>query len=317
MPNSNGDEVKISVIVPCYNEEESIPLFMESITKVLPGIEGVLFELIFIDDGSLDNTLNLLRQLTSNEVIPVKYISFSRNFGKEAAILAGLKMADGDLVCIMDADLQDPPELLPTMYRAIMEEDFDIIATCRISRAGEPPIRSFFANAFYWLVNKLSDIEIVNGARDFRLMKRLVVDAVLSLEEHSRFSKGIFSWVGFRTKWIKYDNVERVAGTSKWNFWRLFLYSLDGIIAFSIKPLAISSIFGIIFCIGAFVGIAFVIIQTLLFGNPVAGWASAISILLFIAGIQLFSIGILGQYLAKVYLETKKRPNFVVKERFG
>ena len=313
----------ISIIIPCYNEEESIPLFMDSITKVAAQmsltsnqgghLQTITFEYIFVDDGSKDKTLQTLRKL-SEENKQIKYISFSRNFGKEAALLAGLEAATGDYIAVMDADLQDPPELLPKMYEAITKEGFDCVATRRVTRTGEPPIRSFFAKMFYRVINKISDTQMVDGARDFRLMTRQMVDAILSLKEYNRFSKGLFSWVGFSTKWLEYDNVPRVAGQTKWSFWKLFLYSLDGIVAFSIKPLAISSLFGMLFCVGAFIGVGFIIARWLMFGDPVAGWASTAVIILFVGGIQLFATGILGQYVAKAYLEVKQRPVFVIKE---
>jgi len=304
---------KISIVVPAYNEEKSIPLFLDSITKVASNMPSVTFEYIFIDDGSNDGTLSILRSLSENNE-KIRYVSFSRNFGKEAALLAGLEAATGDFIAVMDADLQDPPELLPDMYKAVTDEGFDCVATRRVTRKGEPPIRSFFAGKFYKLVNKISDTQMVDGARDFRLMTRQMVDAVLSLKEYNRFSKGLFSWVGFSTKWIDFENVPRVAGTTKWSFWKLFLYSIDGILAFSIKPLAISSLFGILFCFFALFGITFLIVRYFMFGDPVAGWASTVTIVLFVGGIQLFSTGILGQYLAKSYMEGKHRPGYIVKE---
>ena len=298
----------ISVVVPCFNEEESIPLFLDRILKVEASMPTVSFELIFIDDGSTDKTLEVLRKHNT------RYISFSRNFGKEAALLAGLEASTGDYVAVIDADLQHPPELLPQMYAGITQEGYDSVATRRVNRSGEPRLRSFFAKRFYRLVNKISETQMVDGATDYRLMTRQMADAVLSLKEYNRFSKGLFSWVGFTTKWIEYENVPRVAGNTTWSFGSLFLYSLDGITAFSVRPLAIASLFGILFCILAFAGTVFIIVRWLLFGDPVQGWASTICIILFVGGVQLFSTGILGQYLAKSYLETKGRPIYIVKE---
>jgi len=303
----------LSIVIPCYNEEEMIPLFMNNITNVSLQMPEVDFEYIFVDDGSTDRTLEILRH-TSKKNNRVKFYSFSRNFGKEAALLAGLEASTGDFVAVMDVDLQDPPELLPTMFAAIKDENYDCVATRRITRKGEPPIRSFFARRFYRLINKISDTQIVDGARDFRLMTRQMADAILSLKEYNRFSKGLFSWIGFNTKWIEFENTPRMAGNSKWSFWKLFFYSLDGIIAFSTKPLAISSLFGILFCFFALFGILFLIVRYLLFGDPVTGWASIVTIILFVGGIQLFCIGVLGQYLAKTYMEGKHRPIFIIKE---
>jgi len=285
---------------------------MAEITKVKALIPVADFEIIFVDDGSTDKTLEILRSLSQKG--KAKYISFSRNFGKEAAMYAGLKASTGDFVAIMDADLQDPPSLLPEMFKAVTTEGYDCAAALRRSRKGEPVIRSFFAKFFYKLLNKLTDIKVQDGARDFRLMSRQMTDAILSLAEYNRFSKGLFPWVGFNTKWLTYEHVNRAAGKTKWNFWSLFVYSLDGITAFSVKPLALASFFGLMFCFLAFVGIAFIIIRWIIHGDPVDGWASTASLILFIGGIQLFCTGILGQYLAKSYLETKKRPSYIVKE---
>ena len=307
------DKHKISIVVPCYNEEEALPAFHESLIIVRNLMSYVHFEYIFVDDGSSDKTLQILRSLSKDNV-QVKYISFSRNFGKEAALLAGLEAATGDFVAVMDADLQDPPELLPKMYNAIVEDGFDCAATRRVTRIGEPPIRSLFARGFYKLINKISDTQMVDGARDFRLMTKQMGDAVLSVKEYNRFSKGLFSWVGFSTKWIEFEYAPRAAGATKWSFWKLFLYSLDGIIAFSVKPLAISSLFGMLFCFFAFFGMIFIIARFLMFGDPVAGWASTVTIILFVGGIQLFCTGILGQYLAKSYMEVKRRPAYIIKE---
>lgn len=304
---------KISLVIPCYNEEESLPYLYKEIVAVANQMRDQQFEFIFINDGSKDKTLDEIRKISSNDE-RVFYVSFSRNFGKEAAIYAGLQKSTGDYVALLDADLQDPPSLLPEMYHPLKTEDYDCVATRRQDRKGEPPIRSFFAKKFYQLINMISDTEVVDGARDFRLMSRQMVDAIISVGEYNRFSKGIFGWVGFNTKWISYENVERVAGQTKWSFWSLFAYSLEGIVAFSTRPLAIASFFGIIFCIVSFIMICFIIFKTLYFGEEVQGYASTICIIFFIGGIQLFCIGILGQYLSKTYLETKRRPQYVVKE---
>ena len=272
---------KISIVVPCYNEEESIPLFLEQVTQVVSDIPNVIFEYLFVDDGSVDNTLQVLRQLSTDNK-SVRYVSFSRNFGKEAALLAGLEAVSGDYVALMDADLQHPPELLPQMYAAILNEGFDCVTTRRITRKGDPPIRSFFSKIFYQLVNKISDTHMVDGAGDFRFMTRQMVDAILSLKEYNRFSKGLFSWVGFSTKMLEFENVPRVAGSSKWSFWKLLLYSIDGIAAFSVRPLAISSLFGILFCVLSFIGIITIVVRWLMFSDPVAGWASTVTIILFV-----------------------------------
>ncbi len=304
---------KISIIVPCYNEEEALPLFYEEITKVAKQMEKVEFEFMFINDGSKDKTLDILRELSKKDK-RVRYVSFSRNFGKEAAMYAGFDNVTGDYVAVMDADLQDPPALLPEMFQAIKEEGYDSVATRRVTRAGEPPIRSFFARMFYKIINKISKADIVDGARDYRLMTRQMVDAILSMGEYNRFSKGIFGWVGFNTKWLAYENVERVAGETKWNFWKLFLYSLEGIVGFSTVPLTIASVFGLLFCFIAFIMIIVIIFKTLMFGDPVSGWPSTTCIIFFVSGVQLFCLGIIGQYLSKTYLETKKRPIYITKE---
>ena len=304
---------KISVIVPCYNEEESMPLFYDEICKVAESFKHVDFEFIFVNDGSRDKTLSIARELSKKDK-RVRYISFSRNFGKEAAILAGLEYSVGDYVAIMDADLQDPPSLLHEMYDGIKNEGYDCVATRRVSRKGEPPIRSFFAKCYYKLINKISKTEIVDGARDYRLMSRQMVNSILELKEYNRFSKGIFSWVGYDTKWLEYKNVERVAGTTKWSFWKLFLYSLESIVAFSTVPLAVASIMGLLFFLVSVIMIIFIIVKTLTFGDPVAGWPSLVCIIFFVSGVQLFSIGVIGQYLSKLYLEVKNRPVYIVKE---
>ena len=303
----------ISIVVPCYNEEEALPLFYQEATRVAGEMSGIDFEFVFIDDGSRDNTLSVLRRLAAADR-RVRFVSFSRNFGKEAGMLAGLEAATGDYVALMDADLQDPPALLPELYRAVTEEGYDCAATRRTTRAGEPPIRSFFARLFYRLIHKIYDADIVDGAREYRLMRRAVVDAILSMREYNRFSKGIFGWVGFRTKWIPFVNVERVAGETKWSFWKLFRYSLEGIVAFSTVPLALASVLGVLLCLIAFVFILVVLVKTLAFGDPVGGWPSMICVILFLGGVQLLCIGILGQYLSKTYLETKRRPIYLVRE---
>ena len=306
-------ETWISVVVPCYNEEESIPLLLNRLRAVAFDMPGTVFEYIFVDDGSSDGSLAVLRAL-AEENPEVKFISFSRNFGKEAALFAGLEQSTGDFVAVMDADLQHPPELLPKLYAGVVEEGFDCAATRRVSRRGEPPIRSFFSKRFYRLINKISETEMVNGATDYRLMTRQMVQAILKLKEYNRFSKGLFSWVGFSTKWIPFENAPRVAGTTKWNFWQLLMYSMDGIVAFSVRPLAISSIFGILFCLLSLVGAGLIVVRWLIFGDPVQGWASTVCLILFVGGIQLFCVGILGQYVAKSYLEAKGRPVYIVKE---
>lgn len=304
----------LSIIVPCYNEEESMLIFYNEIIKVADEIKKFVdFEIIFIDDGSKDNTLELVRNLSGKDK-RVKYVSFSRNFGKESAMYAGLEKTEGDFVAIIDVDLQDPPHLLIDMYNSIVNEGYDSVAARRVNRKGEPLIRSFFARCFYSLINKISKTEIVDGARDYRLMTRQMVDSVLSLNEYNRFSKGIFSWVGYKTKWIEYENVERATGETKWSFWKLLLYSLDGIVAFSTAPLAISSIVGVILCIVAFIFICIIVAKTLILGDKVSGYPSLICTIMFIGGIQLFCIGILGQYLSKTYLEAKGRPIYITKE---
>ena len=303
---------KISIVVPCYNEQEVINLFYKEIQKIKMEFSDVKFEIIFVNDGSKDKTLELMRELSKNG--DVRYISFSRNFGKEAAMYAGLEASTGDYVAIMDADLQDPPVLLKEMYEILESGEYDSVATRRVTRKGEPVIRSFFARLYYKIINKISKTEIVDGARDFRLMTRQMVNAVLEVKEYNRFSKGIFSWVGFRTKWLEYENVERAAGETKWSFWKLFLYSLDSIVAFSTVPLSIASVMGILFCFVAFLMIIFVIVRTLIYGDPTSGWPSMVCIMFFIGGVQLLCIGIIGQYLSKAYLEVKKRPIYIVAE---
>ena len=303
----------LSVIVSCYNEEEALPLFYKEINKISKKMKDLNFEFIFVNDGSVDKTLSVIKKIIDKDK-RVRYVSFSRNFGKEAAMYAGLKFSKGDYVTLMDADLQDPPELLPEMYNYIINEGYDCVGTRRVTRKGEPPVRSFFARCFYKIINKMSKIEMVDGARDFRLMTRQMVDAILSMGEYNRYSKGLFSFVGFDTKWLEYENVERVAGKTKWSFWKLFIYAVDGICAFSTAPLVMSAVLGIILCIISFIMILFIIIRTLVYGDPVSGWPSLVCIIFFVSGIQLFCIGIIGEYLAKNYLEVKNRPIFIVKE---
>lgn len=304
----------LSVIVPCYNEEESVALFFEELTKNDSFFKenGLELEVLYIDDGSKDRTVEEVKKLREKDE-RVHLISFSRNFGKEAAMYAGLEHSRGDYVVMMDVDLQDPPSLLPEMFSYI-NQGYDSVATRRVSRKGEPPIRSFFARMFYRLMKKISKTEIMDGARDYRLMTRQMVDAILSMQEYNRFTKGIFGWVGFHTKWLEYENVERAKGETKWNFWKLFLYSLDGITAFSTAPLMLASVVGVLFCVLAFVMIVFIIVRKLIFGDPVSGWPSLVCIMLFLSGVQFFCTGILGQYLAKTYMEVKRRPIYLVKE---
>ena len=310
--------MKMSLVVPCYNEEEAIPIFYREALKVIEQLKDEFeFEFCFVDDGSKDGTLQCFKDLRAKDE-RVHYVSFSRNFGKESALYAGLQLSTGDYVATLDVDLQDPPSLLPEMWKTIKEsegkEDYDCVATRRVNRAGEPPIRSFFARMFYKIINKMSSTEIVDGARDYRLMTRQMVDAILEVKEYNRFSKGIFSWVGFNTKWLEYENVERRAGETKWSFWKLLKYSLDGIVAFSTVPLSIASILGLLLCFIAFVLIIVIVVKTLAFGDPVAGYPSLMCVILFVGGVQLFCMGILGKYLSKTYLETKKRPIYLVKE---
>lgn len=305
----------LSVIVPCYNEEESVELFYEELLKNQEFFdkEAIELELLFVDDGSRDKTVDKIKGLRERDS-RVHFISFSRNFGKEAAMFAGLEKSKGDYVVMMDVDLQDPPSLLPVMIRAIREEGYDSVATRRVDRKGEPPIRSFFARAFYKLMKKISQTEMMDGARDYRLMTRQMVDAILELREYNRFTKGIFGWVGFKTKWLEYENVERAKGETKWNFWKLFIYSIDGITAFSTMPLMLASLVGVLFCLFAFLMIIFIIVRKLIFDDPVSGWTSLVCIILMVSGVQCFCLGILGQYLSKMYMEVKKRPIYLVRE---
>ena len=306
----------LSIIVPCYNEEESVPLFYAETIKQEAFFHenGVEFEFVFVNDGSRDKTVEQIRKLHEKDE-RVHLVSFSRNFGKEAAIVAGFEKAKGDIVVLMDADLQDPPALLPEMYQNI-ESGYDSVATRRVDRKGEPPIRSWFARRFYGLMRKISKTDIVDGARDYRMMTRQVVDAILSMREYNRFSKGIFGWVGFNTKWLEYENIQRAAGETKWSFWKLFLYSLDGIMAFSTVPLSIASFLGIIFCVIAFAFLIFIFVRALAFGDDVAGWPSTICVITLLGGLQLLCLGIMGQYLSKLYLEVKDRPKYLVKDEF-
>lgn len=304
----------LSVIVPCYNEEENVPYFYEELLKQEAFFreKGIELEIIYVDDGSGDGTLSEVRRLHEKDG-RVHLVSFSRNFGKEAGIYAGLSKAKGDFAVLMDVDLQDPPSLLPEMYSYI-EQGYDSVATRRVSRKGEPPVRSFFARMFYRLMRRISKTEIVDGARDYRMMTRQVVDAILSMREYNRFTKGIFGWVGFQTKWLEYENIERAKGETKWSFWKLFAYSLEGIMAFSTAPLAIASVMGLVFCILAVVLIIVIIVKTLIFGDPTSGWPSMVCIMSLLGGVQLLCIGIVGQYLSKTYMEVKRRPIYLVKE---
>ncbi len=306
----------LSIIVPCYNEEESVPLFYAEAIKQEAFFheKGVELEFVFVNDGSLDKTVEQVKLLHEKDE-RVHLVSFSRNFGKEAAIVAGFEKAKGDIVVLMDADLQDPPALLPEMYENI-ENGYDSVATRRVDRKGEPPIRSWFARRFYGLMRRISKTDIVDGARDYRMMTRQVVDAILSMREYNRFSKGIFGWVGFDTKWLEYENIQRAAGETKWSFWKLFLYSLDGIMAFSTVPLSIASFLGILFCVIAFVFLIFIFVRALAFGDNVAGWPSTICVITLLGGLQLLCLGIMGQYLSKLYLEVKDRPKYLIKEEF-
>lgn len=303
---------KITLIVPCFNEQEALPFFYDEATAVMQQLDYE-YELLFINDGSKDETLRVLKEFAGKDD-HVRYLSFSRNFGKEAGMYAGFCNADGDYVAVMDADMQDPPDLLPEMLKILESGEYDSVATRRVSRDGEPPIRSWFARRFYSLINKISDADIVDGARDFRLMRREMVDAIVAMGETNRFSKGIFGWIGFRTYWLPYENRERVAGATKWNFWSLFKYAIDGIINFSEAPLSIASWFGMGMTALSFVFLLFIVIRRLCFGDPVAGWASTICVIIFIGGIQLFCMGIMGQYIAKNYSESKHRPHYIIAE---
>ena len=306
---------KISVVVSCYNEEKALPLFYEEMERVrIQDFENIAeFEYIFVNDGSKDKTLEEIKELRKIDN-KVRYISFSRNFGKEAAMYAGLEASTGNYVTVMDADLQDPPRLLKEMYNDIKNDGYDVVATRRVTRKGEPPIRSFFARIFYKMINKMSDVEMVDGARDYRLMTRQVVDSIISLKEYNRYSKGLFSFVGFNVKWLEYENVERVAGETKWSFWQLLRYAVEGITSFSAVPLAMVAALGIAFCLIAVIAIIFIIARTLIYGDPTSGWPSMVCIIVFVSGVQLFATGVIGQYLSKTYLEVKNRPIYIIKE---
>ena len=310
----------ISIVVPCYNEAAALPLFYQEALKVIDTLPNYNFEFIFVDDGSTDETLNVIKSLAEHDP-RIFYVSFSRNFGKEAALLAGLEHASGDLIATMDADCQDPPSLLPELLKYVDPqpsqnpvEKYDCAATRRVTRKGEPPIRSFCARIFYKLINRMSKVEMVDGARDYRLMTRQVVDAIISCQEYNRYSKGLWAFVGFKTKWVEYENVQRVAGETKWSFWKLFKYAIEGIVAFSTVPLTLAAFLGVLFCLIAFVMIIVVIIKTLAFGDPAAGWPSLVCLIMFTSGIQLFFLGVIGEYLAKAYLETKHRPHYITRE---
>ena len=303
----------ISIVVPCYNEEKALPFYYNKMKEIMEKMDYVDFEIVFVNDGSSDDTLNVIKKIASEDT-RIKYITFSRNFGKEAGMYAGFEYSKGDYIGVMDADLQDPPELLETMYNEIKSNNYDCVATRRTTRKGEPPIRSFFAKMFYKIINKISKTEMVDGARDYRLMTRQMLNAIISMKEYNRYSKGLFSFVGFNTKWLEYENIERVAGDTHWSFWKLFKYALEGITAFSTTPLVLSSIIGILFFFIAMIIIIFIIVNTLINGNETSGWPSTICIIFMVTGIQLFCIGIIGQYLSKVYLEVKNRPIYIVKE---
>ena len=300
----------LSIVVPCFNEDESVEIFLEEIQKTLKEYN---FEVIYVNDGSSDNTLKYIKELASKNS-NVKYISFSRNFGKESAIFAGLKYASGDYICLMDADLQHPPKLIPEMLEAVLDEGYDVAAARRVSRKGEPKIKSFFSHRFYKVFNRISDIDMVEGATDYRIMTRQVVDSVLNLPEYNRFSKGLFQWVGFDTKWIEYENIERIAGESTWSFWGLIKYSIEGLVAFTTLPLSVSTFLGMVFSVIAFIYMLFIIIRYLIYSEAVPGYPTLICSLLLLGGIQLLSIGVLGKYLEKTYFEAKNRPIFIVKE---
>lgn len=304
--------MKISVIVPCYNEQEALPIFYKEITGIFADMD-CSYEIVFINDGSCDGTLKVMQELSQNNN-NVFYLSFSRNFGKEAAMYAGFCNTDGDYVAVMDADMQDPPSLLPQMLDILMKGNYDSVAARREDRKGEPPVRSWFARKFYKIINKISDADIVDGARDFRLMKRDMADAIVQMGEYNRFSKGIFGWIGFNTYWLSYNNVDRVAGETKWSFWKLFKYAIDGIINFSQAPLSIASWFGTGMTFVSFIMLIVIIIRKILLDDPVAGWTSTVCVIIFIGGIQLFCMGVMGQYIAKTYMETKNRPHYIISE---
>ncbi len=313
LTNRRNKLKKVSIVIPCYNEEETIEIIYKELVQIGRKLQEFCFEYIFINDGSTDNTLFKLRSLSNNK--NVHYLSFSRNFGKEAALYAGLKEAEGDYVTVMDADLQDPPELLIEMVRILEQGEYDCVGTRRINRRGEPSIRSWFAKKFYQLINHIGEVEMVDGARDFRLMTRQMVDSVLELSEYNRFSKGLFAWVGYNTKYLEYENRERVAGQTSWSFWSLFKYSIDGIVNFSEAPLNLASFVGAFSCFASIIAMIFIVVKTLIFKDPTSGWPSLVCIILFIGGIQLLCLGIVGKYISKIFLETKKRPIYIIKER--
>lgn len=303
----------ISIVVPMFNEQETIRALYGALKDVAAEMDGYSFEFVFVDDGSRDATRRMIKELAGEDE-RVRYLSFSRNFGKEAALYAGLCNARGDYVATMDADMQDPPSLLPRMMELIEAEDCDNVATRRVTRKGEPKVRSFCARMFYKLMRRMSEIDIADGARDYRLMSRAMVDSVLAVSEYNRFSKGIFAWVGYETRWLEFENVERAAGETKWGFWKLFRYSVDGIVNFSNTPIRLSSYLGLILTAVSFAAIIVEIIRALVFSDPVAGWPSLVCIITFIGGIQLFCMGIMGQYISKTYMEVKRRPHYIVKE---
>jgi glycosyltransferase involved in cell wall biosynthesis len=303
----------ISIVIPCYNEEQTLPIIYEELNKVVTGMEAYRFEYLFVNDGSRDKTLAILHQMAEQDT-RVKYVSFSRNFGKEAALLAGLAHAKGDYVATMDADMQDPPSLLPELLGYVASGEYDNAATRRVTRKGEPVIRSFFARSFYKLMQHMTDINIVDGARDYRVMNRAMVDSILALPEYNRFSKGIFAWVGYETKWVEFENVERAAGETKWSFWKLFRYSVEGIVSFSNTPIHLASYLGIGLTGISVLALIFIVVRALLFGDPVAGWPSLACLITFLGGMQLFVIGVMGQYISKTYLEVKRRPHYIIKD---
>ena len=303
----------LSLVVPCYNEKDALHPFMEELERVINQLTDIQTEVILVNDGSRDNTLEIMRELRDKYEY-VRYISFSRNFGKESAILAGLSAAEGDWAAVMDADLQDPPALLPDMLKAVREEGYDCAGTRRMNRKGEPPIRSFFARRFYRLINKMSDTKLVDGARDYKLLSRAAVDALIAMPEVNRFSKGLYEWIGFRTKWFAFENVERVAGETNWSFWKLFKYSIEGIVSFTTMPLKLAALLGVLFMLASFISIVALAVRQFVYHNSVDGWTSIVCIMLMLSGVQLFCMGIFGQYLAKMYIEIKKRPHYIIAE---
>ena len=308
------ENVTLSLVVPCYNEQETLPIFIKELHETINRLKDVQVEVILINDGSVDETLSVIRELAS-KYDDCRYISFSRNFGKESAMFAGFEASQGDYVAVMDADLQDPPSLLPEMLKAVREEGYDCAGTRRINREGEPPVRSLFANIFYWIINKLSDTQLVSGARDYKLLSRKAVDALLSMPEKNRFSKGLYEWIGFHTKWFEYENIERSAGVTKWSFWRLFKYSIDGLVAFTTLPLALASLLGMTCTVISLVMIVALIIRQLIWQASVDGWTSMACIILLLSGLNMFCIGVIGQYIAKMYAEVKSRPHYIIAEK--